>query len=502
MAADLDPNTDAFWAAVEDYSQSDGSRAGAGAKRKRVEEAARELLSLPSDTLVYSSKLTSASVNNQVWQGKSISSPNELMVFDAWDIDRAEVAVRKRLAPLQASGFEAVVLGRMAGAAPLEGRPGDSDRWEVYHVVEYHHSDVGERLNQLLNAEFPVTKIADPAMGAIVTEEALIPGDLSIDPERITSAEVALHLNEFPNVVLEGPPGTGKTWLAFQVANLIAGQDAAPFRLESILGGRSINDALGDIIQAPLVWEIVQFHPGFGYEEFVRGLRTDPEADSFSLVSVDGVLPKISQVAALRQGKPTLLIIDEINRSNLSAVLGETIFAIDPAHRGEKVRLQLPAPPRGVDELVVPKNLLILATMNTADRSLAMLDFAVRRRFRFLRADPSVAELEEYYASSPARSKCAGALLRAFISAVDDVDLAPGHSYFMLDAAGELSDEQWLLRMIDKLVHDVRPLFDEYKVEGLSLRAALVDDIDMLIASTEQMTQTLLQWFGQTGDEP
>lgn len=487
------PEAENFWAAALEYSRTgDSNREMMPAARKRLEESAKQISGLESTASVYAAKLTPAGVRNQVWQGKSISCESSLMVFETWDLQKSSAAVLERLQPRIESGFDSIVLGK-----PVHSDVAEGDDWEVYHVVEYDHSKVGERLQQSLGSLIPVTKVDDPSKVSKTQSPTYPSEEFIIDANEITAGEVALHLSEFPNVVLEGPPGTGKTWLAFETANLIAGEPAESFRLEALLQGRDISESAEDLIGPPLVWEIVQFHPGFGYEEFVRALRTDTRATSFSLISVDGVLPRIAQVAALREGKPTLLIIDEINRSNLSAVLGEAIFAIDPAHRGKQVRLQLAAAAGGLDDLVVPKNLLILGTMNTSDHSLAMIDFAVRRRFRFLRSDPSSAALASYYSHSPIRAKFSCNLLAALCAAADDGDRAPGHSYLMIQGSGEMSDAEWLSKIIDRLLYDVRPLFDEYRVEGLKLLPAQLggEGVDLISCSQMDVVDSFRNFF-------
>ncbi len=476
--------SDEVWRAAEAYAEDD-------ANREQLADAVSALVGRrigPSD--IYVAKLTHNGLHNQVWQGRTISSPHELFVFLDQTPNSANVvrAVRDRLSPSSNGGFNTIVIGK----------PG-ADGWEVDTVVEYDHASTGERLATLLGEDLRIIKVPDP----VVPEEATVAPDLMLpqylaevgeeEDRPVAVAEIIQHLGEAKNVVLEGAPGTGKTCLAFEVVYELSQGAADACRFETILDGRPIEACAQALQDAPLVWEIIQLHPAFGYDEFVRGLRTNPNVEGFSLCSVNGILPQIARAAQLRPGKPTLLIIDEINRGNLSAILGETIFAIDPAHRGSEVRLQHEAPPDGSDSLVVPPNLLLLATMNSADRSIAMLDFAVRRRFRFVRVESTRQAVEQFYATHPARARVAGELFDAFANAMPQRELRPGHSYFLISEHERMNDNAWAERLRARVLYELRPLFDEYRNEGIPLGTIQVSGgPDLLSLSSESAAQVIL----------
>jgi MoxR-like ATPase len=152
-------------------------------------------------------------------------------------------------------------------------------------------------------------------------------------------------------VVFYGPPGTGKTFVARALAEYLA------------RGGGTV--------------QLVQFHPSYSYEDFVEGYRPRTLEGQLSYEIVDGPLKRLALTAAARKDLTHVLIVDELNRAVVSKVLGELYFLLE--YRDEEIRLQYSDTP-----FTLPDNLVILATMNTADRSIALVDAALRRRFHFI----------------------------------------------------------------------------------------------------------------------
>jgi len=247
-------------------------------------------------------------------------------------------------------------------------------------------------------------------------------------------------------LVFHGPPGTGKTLIARHLASLLAGPDGAV--------------------------ETVQFHPSFSYEDFIEGLRPeiDPSTKQLSYDVAPGVLQRFCSDVVRKTTEPCVLIIDELNRADLASVLGEAMTLLEYRER----RMRLPYSKR---EFWLPENLYVLATMNTADRSLALVDFALRRRFHAVNLQPDRAILERYLA---AREESAPALLEFFDvvqSRVADRDFAPGHSFWMADDLSASSLERiWR--------YELSPYLAEFWADSPGQLEALSKEVAALLGET------------------
>lgn len=233
------------------------------------------------------------------------------------------------------------------------------------------------------------------------------------------------------NVILQGAPGVGKTFAAKRLAYSIMGQK--------------------DTSRVAMV----QFHQSYSYEDFIQGYR--PSKDGFELVN--GAFYKFCKEAEEDNERPYFFIIDEINRGNLSKILGELMMLIEKDKRGEKIKLLY-----SNEWFTVPQNVRIIGMMNTADRSLALMDYALRRRFAFFDFAPAFSSegFKNYLSekNSPKLEKLIAAVesLNSTISTDESLGdgFRIGHSYFCTD--DEITDE-WLKSVVE---YEVIPLIKEY----------------------------------------
>ena len=233
------------------------------------------------------------------------------------------------------------------------------------------------------------------------------------------------------NVILQGAPGVGKTFAAKRLAYSIMGQK--------------------DTSRVAMV----QFHQSYSYEDFIQGYR--PSKEGFELEN--GAFYKFCKEAEEDNERPYFFIIDEINRGNLSKILGELMMLIEKDKRGEKIKLLY-----SNEWFTVPQNVIIIGMMNTADRSLALMDYALRRRFAFFDITPAFSSegFKNYLAEKNSPK------LESLITVVESLNntissdeslgdgFRIGHSYFCTD--DEITDE-WLKSVVE---YEVIPLIKEY----------------------------------------
>jgi DNA polymerase III delta prime subunit len=380
-------------------------------------------------------------------------------------------------------------LGVMS-SGPLGGAPFDRRQSLGFHVVELsrcddHASELAQgllaavdgfvlRLRSLVHD--PASRFAhelrmfwgDVPANAITRRQQPNAGGILSPTESLR-----YHLESRKCVILQGPPGTGKTYAALELVKHLARTDST----ENFQWSRLVEDTQSiehevDFARAieaskglPVVWEIVQMHPGYAYEDFVCGMAT-AGGSGIHFVPKDRIVLELAKVAEANPERPVLLIMDEINRCSLSSVLGELILALEPDKRDLPIRLQY----GGAEKL--PSNLWFLGTMNTADRSIALVDYAIRRRFRFIDIEPSPAALVSYYAKRGGPMPCSLAekAMTEINFAIHRPNLRVGPAYFMEDATRNAP--RWAQRMTDRLVYEVLPLLREYLGEDKGVLGA------------------------------
>ncbi|OIJ62560.1 McrB family protein, partial [Streptomyces mangrovisoli] len=323
-------------------------------------------------------------------------------------------------------------LGTVTGPAEFTTAPdGRSNlrRTVDWSAVEADHSDLPEELQAKLSSQHDVVDLTQ--LLDVLTEllDQSSEGEVDVSSSRRALSlpdptveladellvdlswlqEVRDLLDHRRQVIFYGPPGTGKTFLAQAVAEHLAGDSHAV--------------------------KLVQFHPSYAYEDFFEGFRPVQRSGADGTVGFElrpGPFRKLVASAEENPETPHFLIIDEINRANLAKVFGELYFVLE--YRNRTVDLQYSG------EFTLPSNIYLIGTMNTADRSIALVDAAMRRRFAFLALHPDEQPTRDLLPRWLAREGLAHAaadvpgLLRTLNARIEDKDFRVGPSYLMRES--------------------------------------------------------------------
>lgn len=277
--------------------------------------------------------------------------------------------------------------------------------------------------------------------------------DTFVSEKVIRDIEELLDDDDEPNqIIFHGPPGTSKTYFAMEFANYYT-KDKSNV-------------------------EVIQFHPSYNYEDFVEGIR--PKIDGGNVTSFTvkpGILKLLSVECELNPNSNFVLIIDEINRGNISRILGELIYLLE--YRDKEIRLTYSPKER----FKLPSNLYIIGTMNTADRSIGMVDYALRRRFTWFEflADPEI--LEKWLTSKKygKETKSRAERVKKLMEEVNEIitasemgkDCEIGQSYFMKEKIDKTKMDNIFKRKISPLLNEyyisdpdkideIKKLFDDF----------------------------------------
>lgn len=241
--------------------------------------------------------------------------------------------------------------------------------------------------------------------------------------EKINPIEEIINLlNERKYVVLQGPPGTGKTRTAKEVTEKI--KSKAFF---------------------------TQFHAETSFSDFIYGIRPNIHKDELSYVENIGSFTEALKYSIDHRNEKTILIIDEINRANLSNVLGPIFYLFE--HKMDKSNVEIEISP-GFKISQLPENFYVIATMNTADRSLAVVDFALRRRFAWYTLRPLTINSRQFFDEDFTRIQ----EIFDWYASSNELSLQPGQGYFIASSEEEMKN---------RIKYEIFPLIKEYLQEGL-----------------------------------
>ena len=280
-------------------------------------------------------------------------------------------------------------------------------------------------------------------------------GDLFIEKEEF--GNIVRLLRHKKNIILQGAPGVGKTFIARRLAYTLMG-----FKDDARV-------------------QMIQFHQSYSYEDFIQGYR--PSGREFPLK--DGVFYEFCQKAKCGPENKYVFVIDEINRGNLSKIFGELMMLIESDKRGPEFAVPLTYSVSGDKKFYIPDNLYLVGTMNKTDRSLAMVDYALRRRFSFITLEPCFesTKFREHLNVRGVPVVLIDRIVNMMTQLNRDIigddknlgrDYVIGHSFFCPDGNYREYDERWY-RLI--VTHEIRPLLEEYWFDNQEKVEASMKDL-------------------------
>jgi DNA replication protein DnaC len=278
------------------------------------------------------------------------------------------------------------------------------------------------------------------------------------------------------NIILQGAPGTGKTWSASRLA--VALIDDNPSAAEA----PNFRERYQELKEQKRI-QLVTFHQSYDYENFVEGIRTSTTESGALVYSIKpGVFKSICEDAKNNGGDRYVLIIDEINRGSVSRIFGELITLLEKDKRLKEANEETALLTYSGKPFGVPSNLFIIGTMNTTDRSTGVLDYALRRRFSFITI-PSKPEVLDKIEDVDVRGKAQALYksIKGFINSAGEnaaEDLMVGHSYFL---------EKDLAGLKRRLVYGIIPLVREYVYDGI------------LSVDNKKLEESIKEWKGILG---
>jgi 5-methylcytosine-specific restriction protein B len=342
------------------------------------------------------------------------------------------------------------------------------DRWQLPESSEGLQSTVREIRKYTEN----ILEIERRIQAEPISQVVPLPDDSSRTIKRLTRlsgipGRIQIILERKGQVVVYGPPGTGKTYWAERAAIDLASLSAFGNLFEA-LNETERKAVMGHGDGAGLV-RLCCFHPAYGYEDFIEGYRPQTVNGHVTFELRDGVFKKLCKEAKGSPDRNFYLIVDEINRGDIPRIFGELLTTLEKDKRTKRIIL-----PVSQEIFAIPRNVFLIGTMNTADRSISLLDTALRRRFGFVELMPDAGVLKD--------SAIEGITLKAWLDALnkrirehvgrDARNLQIGHSYLMHGGI-PLKDLPTLKRA---LRDDIIPLLEEYCYEDYGTLGNILGD--------------------------
>ena len=379
------------------------------------------------------------SISNNQWQIKLLQLIRELCQKNGTDVFQRKEFLNKYREQLEEEFPNNSVIGESVSNTLQRLRDKDFLQFLGNGKYRLRSDNIDEQNEEIIESDDDIVEqllVKQP-----YTLESLIQESCFVDEQQLQQMLASLKMRK--NIILQGPPGTGKTWLAKRLANIV-------------IGYKDSNN-----IRA------IQFHPNLSYEDFIRGFR--PASDG-KLALIDGPFLEIIHQARNDPQSKYVMVIEEINRGNPAQIFGEMLTLLEADKRTPSEALELTYRREQENGIYIPDNLYVIGTMNIADRSLALVDFALRRRFAFFTLDPNFSEkwLSYMIKKTGLNSK----LLEEIRERMNELNefiaqdrmlgsaFAIGHSYLTHHRAIPKSEGLvWYQNIIDT---EVKPLLEEY----------------------------------------
>ena len=332
--------------------------------------------------------------------------------------------------------------------------------WMNDDLIDFTFNNKEQDINRFINDPFWKDRYTSDVIESYRIENIIQDGAF-LDLDKLSL--IMRRLKAKKNLILQGPPGTGKTWLAKRLGMALIEEEIKDQQISS-----------------------VQFHPNLSYEDFVRGWR--PGSDE-KLSLQEGIFMEMVDRALENSDEKYVLVIEEINRGNPAQIFGELLTLIESSKRNSREAIKLCYPnSEGLHTPVyVPSNLYIIGTMNVADRSLALVDMAFRRRFAFINLEPNLNKTwKDFVVNKLGMDTSIANYIQSEIGNLNNQissdsrlgkDFQIGHSFFTPNESLKNKDsKKWFLEMVES---EIAPLLQEYWFDSLEEADKAVENLLM-----------------------